>query len=217
MSEETTKTEADDAGEQGEPSRIAGAVVVLVLTGLAILALKAIITAFPYVAYYVAGLLTSWGWQRARTWLNRRGDDVQEPGDEHGPDALDAVIALHALSRGNSVLLTALRDELELPDTKTVKALLDEADVPYKAVRTPTGNGPGVHKDDIPPMVSPADDSHDERCCCRSDDNDNADNATGDAPQKGTRVEAIGDGGRLVSELAHDACRNRPAPDPDDA
>lgn len=214
MSEETTKTEADSTGE--EPSRIAGAVVVLVLTGLAILALKALVTAFPYVAYYVAGLLTCWGWQRGRTWLNRRGDDVQEPGEERGPDALDAVIALHALSRGDSVLLTALRDELELPDTKAVKALLDEADVPYKAVRTPTGNGPGVHKDDIPPIVSPANDPHDERCCCRSDDNNNADNATDDAPQKGTRVEAIGDGGRLVSELTDHACRNRPARTPDD-
>lgn len=217
MSDETTKTEADSAGEEGEPSRIAGAIVVLVLTGLAILALKALVTAFPYVAYYVAGLLTCWGWQRARTWLNRSGHDAQGPGEKHGPDALDARIALHALSRGNSVLLTALRDELELPDTKAVKALLDEADIPYKAVRTPTGNGPGVHKGDIPPMVSPTTDPHDERCCCRSDDNNNTDNTTGDEPQKGTRVEAIGDGGRLVSKLADHTCNNRPSPDPDDA
>ncbi|MBP5922164.1 MULTISPECIES: hypothetical protein [Streptomyces] len=216
---QTEQTQETAAGEQvteaGEPSERAERIAKAVLVAVALLAAWGLVAAMPNIAYVVTGILICLGWQKARARLGRRSDDDQEPEEERGPDALDAVIALHALSRGNSVLLTALRDELELPDTKAVKALLDQADVPYKAVRTPTGNGPGVHKGDIPPMVSPADAPHDERCCCRSDDNNNADNATGDAPQKGTRVEAIGDGGRLVSELADHTCRNRPAPAPD--
>lgn len=214
---------AEEAGEEtpaeevGEPSERAERVAKAVLVVVALLAAWGLVAAMPNIAYVVTGVLGCLGWQKARARLTRRGDDGQEPQEERGPDALDAVIALHALSGGNSVLLTTLRKELELPDTKAVKALLDEADVPYKAVRTPTGNGPGVHKNDIPPMVSPTADPHGERCCCRSDDNNNGDNTPEGEPQKGTRVEAIGDGGRLVSELAAHACRNRPAPDPDDA
>ncbi|MDX3634315.1 hypothetical protein PV728_29440 [Streptomyces europaeiscabiei] len=213
MSDETTKTAADNAGEeQGEPSRIAGWLVGLVLIGLAILALKALVTAFPYVAYYVAGLLTCWGWSKGRSLLARRDDDDQE--HEDVAIEIDIAGALRRLSgdAGTSVLLTALRDHLTLPDTKAVKALLDEAEIPYKAVRTPDGNGPGVHVKDIPPTPSPAPDAHDERCCCRSDDNNNADNTPDGDPRKGTRVEAIGDGGLLVSHT----CKNRPASASDD-
>ncbi|MFM9595737.1 hypothetical protein ACKI1J_24245 [Streptomyces scabiei] len=221
---QTEQTQETAAGEQpteaGEPSERAERIAKAVLVAVALLAAWGLVAAMPEIAYVVTGILICLGWQKARARLTRRDDDDeagQEPEEDRGPDPLDAVIALHALSRGNSVLLTALRAELELPDTKAVKALLDEAGVTWKAVRTPTGNGPGVHKDDIPPMVSPAVDPHDERCCCRSDDNNNADSATGDAPQKGTRVEAIGDGGRRVSEVADHTCKNRPAPDPDDA
>ncbi|MBE4790998.1 hypothetical protein [Streptomyces caniscabiei] len=212
MSDETTKTATDNAGEEGEPSRIAGWLVGLVLIGVAILALKALVTAFPYVAYYVAGLLTCWGWSKGRSRLTRRADDDQE--HEDIAIEIDIAGALRRLSgdAGSSVLLTALRDHLTLPDTKAVKALLDEAGIRHKAVRTPDGNGPGVHVKDIPPVSSPTPEAHDERCCCRSDDNNNADNTPDGDPRKGTRVEAIGDGGLLVSHT----CRNRPAPASDD-
>lgn len=202
MSDETTKTAADSAGEEGEPSRIAGWFVVLVLIVLAVVALKAIVTAFPYVAYYVAGLLTCWGWHKARTWLNRRRDDDQEPGED--AVEVDVAAALRDLSgdAGTSVLLTTLQKRLQLPDTKAVKALLDEAGIPHKPVRTPAGNGPGVHKADIPPAPSPAAEPHDERCCCRSGDNDNANNAPGEGAEEGFRVVPIGTDGRIVYDPA---------------
>ena len=202
MSDETTKTSADNAGEeQGEPSRIAGWLVGLVLIGLAILALKALVTAFPYVAYYVAGLLTCWGWSKGRSRLARRDDDQEH---EDVAVEIDIAGALRRLSgeTGSSVLLTALRDHLKLPDTKAVKALLDEAGIPHKAVRTPTGNGPGVHNADIPPAPSPAGQPHDERCCCRSGDNANANNATGEGAEEGFRVVPIGNDGRIVYDPA---------------
>lgn len=86
-------------------------------------------------------------------------DEETEPDDAGAePGWHDVVVALQELAgdhRG-SVLLTALRDELELPGTKAVKLLLDEARVPWRAgVRTRAGNGPGVHRDDLP-ALSPA-------------------------------------------------------------
>ena len=209
--EESTAEEAEGPSERAE--LIAKAVLVAV----ALLAAWGLVAAMPEIAYVVTGILICLGWQKARARLTRRDDDGQEPEEE--TVEVDVAAALRELSgdADTSVLLTTLRNRLELPDTKAVKALLDEAGIPHKAVRTPDGNGPGVHKTDIPPMVSPAAEPHDERCCCRSDDNNNADNTPGDGSQKGTRVEAIGDGGRLVSKLAAHTCQNRPAPDPDDA
>jgi hypothetical protein len=224
MSETTEQPQDEEAaGEQaaeaGEPSERAEQVAKAVLVTVALLATWGLVAAFPEIAYVVTGMLICLGWQKGRAWLGRRNDDDQE--SEDFVVEVDVAGALRVLS-GNtsaSVLLTTLRDHLRLPDTKAVKALLHEAGIPHKAVRTPTGNGPGVHRDDIPPAPSPADDTHDERCCCRSDDNNNADNTPGEGPQKGTRVEAIGDGGRLVSNIVDDffaaaACRNRPAQAP---
>ncbi|WP_371579453.1 hypothetical protein [Streptomyces sp. NBC_01314] len=202
--------------EAGETSERAEQAAKAVLAGVALLAAWGLVAAMPDIAYVVTGILICVGWQKARGWLGRRGSDDQEPGEEAVDVDVAAALRELAVDIGGSVLLTALRDKLQLPDTKAVKALLDEADIPWKAVRTPTGNGPGVHIAHIPPASSPASDPHDERCCCRSDDNNNADNTPGEGPQKGTRVEAIGDGGRLVSEVADDACRNRPARTPDD-
>ncbi|MBD9703394.1 hypothetical protein IHE56_15150 [Streptomyces sp. ID01-12c] len=220
MSQNTEQPQATTVGEQpeaGEPSERAERIAKAVVVSVALLALWGLVAALPEIAYVVTGILLCLGWQKARTLLARRDDDGQE--HEDVAVEIDIAGALRRLSgdAGSSVLLTALRNHLKLPDTKAVKALLDEAEIPYKAVRTPDGNGPGVHVKDIPPTPSPAPDAHDERCCCRSDDNNNADNTPDGAPRKGTRVEAIGDGGRLVSHLADHACRNRPAPDPGDA
>lgn len=64
---------------------------------------------------------------------------------------------------GNSVLLTRLAADLGTAhpswtsSTKAVRALLSEAGVPVReGVRTPDGNGPGVHHQDVPPLPFPA-------------------------------------------------------------
>lgn len=218
---QTEQTQETVAGEQpaepGEPSERAERIAKAVLVAVALLAAWGLVAAMPEIAYVVTGILVCLGWQKARARLTRRDDDGQEPEEE--AVEVDVAAALRELSgdAGTSVLLTTLRNRLKLPDTKAVKALLDEAGIPHKAVRTPAGNGPGVYKTDIPPAPSPADEPHGERCCCRSDDNNNADNAPDGGGQKETRVEAIGDGGRRVSEVADHTCRNRPPGDPDDA
>ena len=84
-------------------------------------------------------------------------------------------------------------------DTKAAKCLLNADNIPWKGVRTSHGNGPGVHKNDIPPALpSPAAGSHGEGCCCRSDDNTN--NSPKQEPEEGVRVEAIGQAGTLLRD-----------------
>ncbi|MER7766000.1 hypothetical protein [Kitasatospora sp. NPDC096140] len=63
---------------------------------------------------------------------------------------------------GSSVLLTRLAADLGAAhpswtgSTKAVRALLSQARVPVReGVRTPDGNGPGVHHQDVPPLPCP--------------------------------------------------------------
>ncbi|MEV1079894.1 hypothetical protein AB0I98_16855 [Streptomyces sp. NPDC050211] len=194
MTDETEQQAADDAGGEDEaPGRIAGVFVMVILVGIAVLMMKAVMTFAPYVAYFVAGVLVTVGVQKARARWGRRGDDSTAAEEEaEQPDIAEALRRLVGDDRG--VLLTRLRDGLKLPDTKAVKQLLDADGIPWKPVRTSRGNGPGVHVKDIPPAPSPAADVHESGCCCRSGDNGNSNNGDGE----GIRVEAIGDGGRLV-------------------
>lgn len=75
------------------------------------------------------------------------------------PSRDDLVQALHDLvGPGRGVLLTALRERLQLPDTKAVRTLLEQHSIPTRpGVRTVGGNGPGVHRDDVPPLPLPPD------------------------------------------------------------
>ncbi|WP_158689889.1 hypothetical protein [Streptomyces sp. SID8377] len=90
-------------------------------------------------------------------------DDVDEEEEEEapeeavpGPTPEDITKALHALvGSGSGVLFTTLRDHLELPSTKAVKALLKEVGIPSRpGVRAVAGNGPGIHRRDFPVLAS---------------------------------------------------------------
>lgn len=201
MSDENSVDKADEetGGEAEGSSRIAGGCVVVILTGLGVLVLKAVVTAAPYVAYFVVGILCTVGWQKARERLGRRRRSEDEEAEAEETPAPDVGGALRRLvGDDNGVLLTRLRDDLKLPDTKAVKHLLDEASIPWKAVRTSQGNGPGVHKTSIPAAPSPTADSHGDGCCCRSGDNANSDNAEESTPEEGLHVEAIGQAGTVT-------------------
>lgn len=187
--------QSTDPGERAE--RIAR----LVLTLVAGLALWGVLAAFPYVAYVVVGVLGTVAWQKGQARLQGRRTSEGETSEEAAPP--DVGEALRRLvGDDNGVLLTRLRDDLKLPDTKRVKQLLDEAGITYKAVRTSGGNGPGVHKSDIPAAPSPAADGHGDGCCCRSGDNANSDNTPQGEPREGFRVVRIGTDGRIVYDLS---------------
>ncbi|MEU0199151.1 MULTISPECIES: hypothetical protein [unclassified Streptomyces] len=183
--------------EAAEPGERAEQAARLVLTLVAGLVLWGVLVAFPYLAYVVVGVLGTVGWQKGQAWLRaRRSSEGEQPEEAPSPDVGEALRRL--VGDDNGVLLTRLRDDLKVPDTKVVKRLLDAEGVPWKAVRTSAGNGPGVHKADIPPTPSPAVDAHDAGCCCRSGDNANTNNASPADGQKRLRVERIGAEGRIV-------------------
>jgi hypothetical protein len=185
--------------ELPEPSRIAGGCV------LAVAAVAAGATAYavPEVGYFVAGLLATATVRKARGWTGRR----RTVADEEQPDTeptVDIAEHLRTLSGGGleNVLLTRLQQAAELPDTKQVRALLAEADIRVRGVRTPHGNGPGVHMDDIPPAPLPLLPSCGDGCCCTSAANANANNGPEEGPGEGFRVEPIGQAGTVVHDPA---------------
>jgi hypothetical protein len=180
--------QAEETEPAGEPEGMSERTAKTVLLVVGLLAGWGIIAAFPYMAYFVAGILACRGWQQARGWLARRRKD-NEPPEADQVDVTEALLSLAGDDRG-SVLLTALRDELKLPDTKTVKQLLDEARIPWRAgVRTRAGNGPGVHREDLPPLPSPAPSGG---VGAGEDANANANNAP--------KVEALGLAGKVVKD-----------------
>ncbi|MCF3960303.1 hypothetical protein [Streptomyces fuscigenes] len=73
------------------------------------------------------------------------------------PSREDIVRALHALVGGSSgVLHTALRDHLRYPSTRALREALETAGIPSRAgVRSMRGNGPGVHRSDVPQLPGP--------------------------------------------------------------
>ncbi|MFJ4093752.1 hypothetical protein ACIPYS_19425 [Kitasatospora sp. NPDC089913] len=95
----------------------------------------------------------------------------EKPAEEDPVEAPQATVPTpveaHSLTAcltasGSSVLLTRLAADLGAAhpswtgSTKAVRALLSEAGVPVReGVRTPDGNGPGVHHQDVPPLPSP--------------------------------------------------------------
>lgn len=105
-------------------------------------------------------LLTAWC---ITAWLAGRPDtdDEHEQADDEQPpvpDPADMADIVRELGAGTGVLLTALRDQLltEYPGTgwttKDVRILLGSDGIRVReGVRvTGAGNGPGVHRDDIP-------------------------------------------------------------------
>lgn len=180
------------AGEEGGPSERAAR---LILALVALLAVWGIVAAFPDLAYIVVGILLTRGWDKARAW--RAARQTAPAAEDEQPDVGAALRRLIGDDKG--VLLTVLRDDLNLPDTKAVKALLEAEDIPWKPSRTQKGNGPAVRKEAIPAAPSAAvADSHGEGCCCRPGDNGNTNNDEPPGAGEGLRVERIGVSGKIV-------------------
>ncbi|MFD6550373.1 hypothetical protein [Streptomyces sp. NPDC058398] len=191
---------AEAGGESEEPS---GRGPVIAFFVLGIVAAWRVVAAFPEVAYVVVGILGTVGWQKFTAWREGRHGAEDDDQEREQPDVGEALRRL--VGDDKDVLLTVLRDDLALPDTKAVKALRDDASIPWKASRTREGNGPAVRAEAIPPAPSPVANSHGDGCCCRSGDNSNGNNGPAGARGEGLRVEPIGDSGTLVRRPAADA------------
>ncbi|MFC7929155.1 hypothetical protein [Streptomyces cinereoruber] len=182
-----TPAEAPDGA-----SRAAGGCVLAIGLGIA----GGVAYAIPETAYYVAGLLTAAGARKARTWA--AGRRQEQPEDE--PEPVDIVAVLQQLGEGGQhVRLTQLQEAANLPNTKTVRALLDEAGIRVRSgVRSGGKNGPGVHQDDIPTPL-PSSSTPSGTCVCAVHAaNTNANNTGGEGGEKGLRVERIGEAGTVT-------------------
>lgn len=199
MADKTEPEGEEKADVEAPPSRIAGAVVLLVLAVVAVLLLRALVTAAPYTAYFVAGVIVTAVWHKARAWRSkRRGEDGDE---EEEPDVVEA---LQYLGRnGDHVLLTQLQKRLGVADTKAVRRLLKAEKIRVRpGVRAPKGNGPGVHQEDIPAPPPDAATPSESGCSCRP-------GPTTPTPTTGTTVEAIGLAGVVVKDGSETARRHR--------
>ncbi|MFJ8054939.1 hypothetical protein [Streptomyces sp. NPDC096142] len=172
-----------------EPRQMSERTAKVILCFLGIGAVWGLVAAFPWIAYVIVGSIGTVGVQKARARWTRTGDDSDSEDAKAEPS--DVAAALRRLvGDDKGVLLTVLRDDLGLPDTKAVKALLEAEDIPWKASRTRKGNGPAVRKEAIPPAPSPSTGhTHGDGCCCRSGDNNNANNGGGEGWGEGLRVE----------------------------
>jgi hypothetical protein len=195
VSDETAEQEpVEVAGEEEKPSRIAGALVLLVLAGVGIVVLKVVVTAFPYVAYFVAGALACWGWQKARGWLaHRRGSGPESSGSSGRVTREDVVETLHAVANPN-VFLADFAAAFDL-DTTAGRALLEGQEIRVRrAVRNGESTGVGVHRDDVPPLPRPLSDTPERGV---------------DLHNQRPTVEAIGLAGVVVKDGSETARRHR--------
>lgn len=119
--------------------------------------------------------------------------EVEETPSAHPPAAPsrdDLVRALHALVEDSSgVLHTALRDRLRYPSTRAVREALEAAHIPSRSgVRAVGGNGPGVHRRDIPPLPPPREGSPGRSLSQVNAANNNANNG-GEGSGEGLAVD----------------------------
>lgn len=122
-----------------------------------------------------------------RPALNRDPVDEATPAPVEGPPLPpsrdDIARALHALAGTSSgVLFTALRDHLGYPSTKAVREALDEAGIRHRrGVRAEDANGPGVHREDFPPLPPPREGHPDPALLQVNAANTNTNNTANDA------------------------------------
>lgn len=192
--EEPAEQADETSGESYELSERSRIVLLFVVGAVAT---WRIVAAFPDVAYVVVGVLGTLGWQKGQAWREKRREGETEGKKKaEPPDVGEALRRLIGDDKG--VLLTVLRDDLKLPDTKTVKTLLEADGIPWKASRTRAGNGPAVRAESIPAAPSPVADSHGDGCCCRPGANGNANGHGGEGSGEGLRVEPIGNAGHIL-------------------
>ncbi|MFE2311651.1 hypothetical protein ACFXC8_00370 [Streptomyces sp. NPDC059441] len=147
--DEAPETEVDEAEASGESDQMSERTAKLIIGFVALAALAAIVIVFPYVAYFVAGIMACRGWQKTRGWIGRRGSEPESETDE--VTAEDLVETLHEVANPN-VFLADLAAAFGLSGADA-RALLEAHQIRIRrAVRNGNDTGVGVHRDDLPPL-----------------------------------------------------------------
>lgn len=164
-----------------------------------------------YSGWIAAGIILVWlllvglftppeALDRVSRWAEQRGAEPSkegsEPGDEEAgeeptqPDPQDVLdLVRDLIGRDRGILLTALRGPLRAADTKAVRELLATAGIRVReGVRTGGGNGPGIHRDDLPPLPPPPGPPLGEGVVTGQAANTNADNGLRVRSQEGMTI-----------------------------
>lgn len=200
--------ETDDVGESGESAGMSERTAKLLLLVVLLLAMWGIIAAAPWVAYVVVGILLDRGWLKVRDWqAQRRGDDPDEGEQGTEETAVGAaetwrVPTFHELCESLARVgtphahIAVLAHDLGTTPER-VREALDACGVQVEAVRMQgRGSSTGV-KGDALPSPRPAPGGVVAAGQPANNDNNNAPPAE---PEKGFRVEAIGQGGTVVHD-----------------
>jgi hypothetical protein len=131
--------------------------------GLLYVAARVLLHVAPGPLHLLAGVwraIPGAPWWACGAWLVAAYQAGGKPKQQAEPEQLTPEAVLEAVraavGEDRGVLLTALAKQLDQPDTKRVRQLLAAAGIPVAdGVRTPAGNGPGVHVRDLPTVPSP--------------------------------------------------------------
>jgi hypothetical protein len=212
------EVEADDAeepGESGEPDGMSERTAKIVMLVVGLLAMWGIVAVLPETAYFVAGIMACRGWEKARGWIGRRGEDeASEPEPEADETVVGAaetwrVPTFHELCESLARVgtphahIAVLAHDLGTTPER-VREALDACGVQVEAVRMQgRGSSTGVKGDALP---TPRSTLGGVVGAGQPANNDN-DNASATTPEKGLRVEAIGQAGTVIHNPA-DAVRH---------
>lgn len=120
-------------------------------------------------------------WCAAAWWVAPIAAGEPDDADEAptGPDPQDVTdLVRDLIGDDTGALLTALRMPLHAADTRAVRELLAAAGIPVRAgVRTARGNGPGVHRADLPALPPPLTDPSPDGVVAGQSANTNTNNA----------------------------------------
>jgi hypothetical protein len=218
MSAEPEIDEAGEPGESEEPGESDGmsertAKIVLLTVGL--LAMWGIVAVLPETAYFVAGIMACRGWQKARGWIGRHGEDeASEPEPEADETVAGAaetwrVPTFHELCESLARVgtphahIAVLAHDLGTTPER-VREALDACGVQVEAVRMQgRGSSTGVKGDALPTPRSTLGGVVGAGQPANNDNN----NDPGDPSEKGLRVQPIGQAGTLINNPA-DAVRH---------
>lgn len=108
----------------------------------------------PRIARFaIPGAVVAWCVAALWTAPSQADEPIEDEPDDLDPDDVTDLVR-DLIGNEKGVLLTALCAPLRAADTRAVREVLAEAGIPVRpGVRTPGGNGPGVHRDDVPPLA----------------------------------------------------------------
>jgi hypothetical protein len=208
--DEAQEQEVDEAEAPGESDGMNERTAKLILAFVALAGLAAIVIVFPYVAYFVAGIMACRGWQKARGWIEQRRSDEDEAGQtEAGETVAGAaetwrVPTFHELCESLARVgtphahIAVLAHDLGTTPER-VREALDACGVQVEAVRMQgRGSSTGVKGDALP---TPRPTLGGVVGAGQHANNDN-NNSPGADPEKGLRVERIGQAGAIVHDPA---------------